>query len=148
MPATGRTAGAQQATADAQAATAQAEQTRQKLEEMTAQVEAAASNIPTGLRVDCPEEESRLATRWHNTSPPRVKPDYAQQTSSTSRTVRPATWSLTAGLSPDGQEQAVHVIPTAGVRYYKTVGIAVVPPRMRMAGNALRLDKEGNIRLT
>lgn len=144
----GATAGAQQATADAQAATAQAEQTRQKLEEMAAQVEAAASNIPTGLRVDCPEEVT-LGNTVAQYVTAKVKPDYAQQN------VLYLSDSAACDVEPDGRIVArragtsrVHVIPTAGVRYYKTVSIAVVPPRMRMAGNALRLDKEGNIRLT
>ena len=42
----------------------------------------------------------------------------------------------------------VHVIPTDGTRFYKTVQVETVAPRIRTAGNAMRLDAQGNIRLT
>ena len=42
----------------------------------------------------------------------------------------------------------VHVVATTNTKIYKTLTVAVVAPRMRMTGAGLRLDKNGNIRLT
>lgn len=42
----------------------------------------------------------------------------------------------------------IHVIPAAAPQYFKTIEIGVVPPRLRLAGNGIRLDGNGNIRLT
>jgi len=42
----------------------------------------------------------------------------------------------------------IHVIPAAAPQYYETINIDVVAPRLRLAGNRLRLDGNGNIRLT
>lgn len=42
----------------------------------------------------------------------------------------------------------VHVVASVKTSLYKTLEIAVVPPRMRTAGTAIRLDGKGNIRLT
>ena len=43
----------------------------------------------------------------------------------------------------------VHVVATTNTKIYKTLTVAVVPPRMRITpGAGLRLDKNGNIRLT
>jgi len=56
---------------------------------------------------------------------------------------------------PDGEivpkaagTSRVHVIPTDGTRFYKTIQVEAVAPRIRIAGTAMRLDKHGNIRLT
>lgn len=140
---------AKQATAEAQAATAQAEQSRQKLEEMATQVEAAASNIPTGLRVDCPEEITIGNTVTQRIAA-KVKPDYAQQN------VLYLSDGVACDVEPDGRivpkragTSRVHVIPTAGVQYYQTKEISMVPPRVRTgADGGIRLDSDGNIRLT
>lgn len=58
-------------------------------------------------------------------------------------------------LTPDGhivplKEGAgtVQVIATANTSVYKTLTIAVVPPRIRLAGDSVRQDNSGNIRLT
>ncbi|WP_435825290.1 hypothetical protein, partial [Paramuribaculum intestinale] len=54
---------------------------------------------------------------------------------------------LAAAPVPDGLR--VHVIPTGGTRFYKTVSVQVVAPVLRLASpGALRLDGAGNIRLT
>lgn len=58
-------------------------------------------------------------------------------------------------ITPDGKitpvaagVSTVHVVCSVKTSIYKTLTIAVVPPRMRLAGNGLRLDGNGNIRLT
>lgn len=143
------TDGAKQAAADAQASAAQAEQTRQKLEEMAEQVEAAASNIPTGLRVEAPEKIT-IGNTVTQRIEAKVKPDYAQQN------VLFLSDGAACEVEPDGRivpkragTSRVHVIPTAGVQHYQTVEIDIVPPRMRTgADGGIRLDSDGNIRLT
>jgi hypothetical protein len=42
----------------------------------------------------------------------------------------------------------VNVVATVKTSIYKTLSIAVVPPRMRLTGTGIRLDGSGNIRLT
>jgi hypothetical protein len=42
----------------------------------------------------------------------------------------------------------VHVIPAAAPQYFKTINIDVVAPCLRLTGGCLRLDGNGNIRLT
>lgn len=42
----------------------------------------------------------------------------------------------------------VNVVATVKTSIYKTLTIAVVPPRIRLTSGGIRLDKDGNIRLT
>ena len=42
----------------------------------------------------------------------------------------------------------VNVVATVKTSIYKTLTIAVVPPRIRLTGGGMRLDGKGNIRLT
>lgn len=58
-------------------------------------------------------------------------------------------------ITPDGKitplavgVTRVNVVATGNTSLYKQLLIAVVPPRMRMAGDSIRLDGNGNIRLT
>lgn len=58
-------------------------------------------------------------------------------------------------ITPDGKitplavgVSRVNVVATGNTSLYKQLHIAVVPPRMRMAGDSIRLDGNGNIRLT
>ena len=58
-------------------------------------------------------------------------------------------------ITPDGKitplaegVSKVNVVATGNTSLYKQLLIAVVPPRMRMAGDSIRLDGNGNIRLT
>lgn len=60
-----------------------------------------------------------------------------------------------ARVTPDGEiiplEQGtahIYAVATGNTSVYKSISIEVVPPRLRLAGDALRLDAEGNIRLT
>lgn len=60
-----------------------------------------------------------------------------------------------ARITPDGEiiplEQGtahIYAVATGNTSVYKSISIEVVPPRLRLAGDALRLDAEGNIRLT
>ena len=58
-------------------------------------------------------------------------------------------------ITPDGKitpvtegVSLVNVVATVDTKIYKSLTIAVVPPRMRMANGCIRLDGNGNIRLT
>ena len=58
-------------------------------------------------------------------------------------------------ITPDGKitplaegVSRVNVVATGNTSLYKQLLIAVVPPRIRMAGESMRLDANGNIRLT
>lgn len=58
-------------------------------------------------------------------------------------------------ITPDGKitplavgVSKVNVVATGNTSLYKQLIIAVVPPRIRMAGEGMRLDGNGNIRLT
>lgn len=58
-------------------------------------------------------------------------------------------------ITPDGVitpvavgVSTVNVVASGNTKLYKQIRIAVVPPRIRMAGNGMRLDAAGNIRLT
>ena len=60
-----------------------------------------------------------------------------------------------ARVTPDGEiiplEQGtahIYAVATGNASVYKSISIEVVPPRLRIAGDALRLDAEGNLRLT
>lgn len=125
-----------------------AEQTRRKLEAMAELVEQAARMVPTGLRVNSPTRIT-LGNGTAQYIRARVKPDYALQN------VIYLTDGTAVKVMPDGRVEAqeagtatVHVIPTAGVEYYKTVRIEVNAPHIRMAGGTFRMDGKGNIRLT
>ena len=58
-------------------------------------------------------------------------------------------------ITPDGKitplavgVSKVNVVATGNTSLYEQLIIAVVPPRIRMAGESMRLDGNGNIRLT
>jgi len=135
----------------AQAAATAAEElaaTRAMLEELTARAEKAARAVPTGLKVEAPARVTigNTVTQYVSAA---VKPDSALQN------VVMLTDGESVKIEPDGRivtvkrgKTRVHVIPTAGVAYYKTVEIEAVMPSLRMAGGGMRLDGGGNIRLT
>lgn len=139
---------AQRATADAEAAAQRAEQERAKLAEVTTLAQVAAANVPTALRVSYPAKVT-LGNGTVQYISAVVKPDYVRQnvlylSDGIACDVEPSGAIVTkrAGIS------RVHVIPTAGTELYKTISIKVENPALRMAGSALRLDADGNIRLT
>ena len=142
------TANARRATADAEAAAQSAEQERTKLAEVTALAEVAAANIPTALRVSYPAKVT-LGNGTTQYVVAVVKPDYVRQN------VLYLSDGIACDVEPSGAIVAkragvsrVHVIPTAGTELYETISIQVENPALRMAGRVLRLDADGNIRLT
>lgn len=145
-------AAAETATAAAQEATAAGERieaTRLVMEEIIARAEVVVAGVPTGLEVTAPAEVT-LGNTAKQYITPTVKPD------SVAQNVIYQVRGTAATVEPDGEIVAaeagtvlVHVIPTEGTKYYKTVTIKVVKPRMRLAAaGAMRFDAAGNIRLT
>lgn len=60
-----------------------------------------------------------------------------------------------ARVTPDGEiipmEQGtahIYAVATGDTSVYRSISIEVIPPRLRVTGDALRLDAEGNLRLT
>ena len=143
---------AKSATDAAAAANAQrelTEQSRQRLEAVADRAELAAAPVPDGLRVDSPAPLT-LGNPVPRYIKARVLPAGALQN------IIYQAFGGAAGVEPDGRilpfrpgTARVHVIPTGGTRFYKTVTVQVVAPALRMAApGALRLDAAGNIRLT
>lgn len=125
------------------------EQTRQHLEAVAARAEQVAAPVPDGLRVVSPAPIT-LGNSVPRFIQARVLPAGALQN------IIFQAFGGAAGVEPDGRilpfrpgVARVHVIPSAGTRFYKTVEVRVVAPALRMAApGALRLDASGNIRLT
>ena len=137
-------------TAGQQAASAaeRLEATCGEMESAIAKAEQVTAGVPTGLKVEAPETVT-LGNPAHQYIKPKVKPDGCGQNVIYQRDGE------SVMIEPNGEIEAravgktrVHVIPTEGTQYYKTIEITVVPPRMRLTGAGVRLDKEGNIRLT
>lgn len=150
------TAGAKVATQNAQAAAVNAqaeqaltEQTRLKLEEVADRAELVAMPVPSGLRVEAPAPVT-IGNPVPRYIEAKVLPYSALQN------IIYQTDGTAAYIEPDGRivprepgTARVHVIPTGGTKYYKTVTLTVVAPRLRLsAPDRLRLDAKGNLRLT
>lgn len=140
---------AQAAAVETQAERTHTEQTRQRLESVADRAEQVAQPIPSGLRVETPAPVT-IGNPVPRYIAAKVLPLSALQN------IIYQTDGTAAYIEPDGRivpkepgTQRVHVIPTGGTRYYKTVCVTVVAPALRLSsGNALRLDASGNIRLT
>lgn len=125
------------------------EQSRRRLEAVADRAELAAAPVPDGLRVDTPAPVT-LGNPVPRYIHARVLPAGTQQN------IVYQAFGGAAGVEPDGRilpfrpgTARVHVIPTGGTRFYKTVTVQVVAPALRMAApGVLRLDGAGNIRLT
>jgi hypothetical protein len=142
------TAYANEAGQQAAAAAERLEATRGEMEIAIARAEQVVQGVPNGLKVEAPETVT-LGNPAKQYIKPRVKPDGCAQN------VIYQTDGQSIEVEPSGEIQAreagstrVHVIPTQGTKYYKTIKIEVVPPRIRLTSGGMRLDKQGNIRLT
>ena len=142
------TAYANEAGQQAAAAAERLEATRGEMEISIARAEQVVQGVPNGLKVEAPETVT-LGNPAKQYIKPRVKPDGCAQN------VIYQTDGQSIEVEPSGEIQAreagstrVHVIPTQGTKYYKTIKIEVVPPRIRLTNGGIRLDKQGNIRLT
>lgn len=142
-------ANAQAAAVETQAERVLTEQSRLRLESVADRAEQAAQPIPTGLRVETP-----APVTVGNPVPRYIAAEVLPL--SALQNIIYQTDGTAAGVEPDGRivpkspgTVRVHVIPTGGTRFYKTVTLTVVAPALRLsAANGLRLDAAGNLRLT
>ena len=132
----------------AAAAAERLEAMRAEMELAMARAEQVVQGVPNGLKVEAPDMVT-LGNPVRQYIKPHVKPDGCAQN------VIYQTDGRSVAIEPDGEIRAreagssrIHVIPTQGTQHYKTINIAVVPPRIRLTSGGMRLDKEGNIRLT
>ena len=133
-----------------QAATAaeNLEATRLQMQQIIARAEVVVQGVPTGLKVQGPAVVT-LGNPARQYVKAKVKPDGVAQN------VIYQTDGSAAFVRPNGEIVAraagsveVNIVPTQGTHLYKTLKVEVVPPRIRMAGTGMRLDKKGNIRFT
>lgn len=142
-------ANAQDAAIATQAERVLTEQSRARLEAVADRAEQVAAPIPDGLRVISPAPVT-LGNNVPQYIRARVLPAGALQN------VIYQAFGGAAGVEPDGRilpfrpgVARVHVIPTLGTMFYKTVEVRVIAPALRIASpGVLRLDAAGNLRLT
>lgn len=142
------TAAAIAAAQRAEAATQATEQQRAQLEALIERAQHVTAGVPTGMDVESPATVT-IGNKVKQYVRGIVRPTSALQN------VIYQTDGKAVDILPDGEIVAkepgtsrVHVIPTDGTRFYKTIQVETVAPRIRTAGTAMRLDKHGNIRLT
>lgn len=142
------TAAAIAAAQRAEAATQATEQQRAILEALIERAQHVTAGVPTGMEVTSPATVT-IGNPVKQYVRGKVLPTSALQN------VLYISDGKAADVLPDGEIVAkqpgtstVQVIPTDGTRFYKTVQVETVAPRIRTAGNAMRLDAQGNIRLT
>ena len=121
---------------------------RTELEQLALRAEAALAEIPTGLRLVYPSEVT-LGNETAQYIRATVLPVSARQNALFLAD------GVALDVAPDGHilpKQAgrsrVYVVPSAGTQHYKTIYVEVVKPVMRLTGDGIRIDANGNIRLT
>lgn len=142
------TAAATAAAQRAEAATQASEQQRAVLEALIERAQHVTAGVPTGMVVESPDTVT-MGNPVKQYVRGRVLPTSALQN------VLYLADGKAVDVLPDGEivpkaigTSTVHVIPTDGTRFYKTIQVEMVAPRIRTAAGAMRLDKHGNIRLT
>lgn len=143
------TAAAIAAAQRAEAATQATEQQRAILEALIERAQHVTAGVPTGMEVEAPATVT-MVNPVKQYVRGRVLPTSALQN------VLYLADGKAVDVLPDGEivpqalgTSRVHVIPTDGTRFYKTIQVEMVAPRIRTtAAGTIRLDKQGNIRLT
>lgn len=133
----------------AEAATQATEQQRAVLEALIDRAQHVTAGVPTGMEVEAPATVT-MGNPVKQYVRGRVLPTSALQN------VLYLADGKAVDVLPDGEivpqaigTSRVHVIPTDGTRFYKTIQVETVAPRIRTtAACTMRLDKQGNIRLT
>ena len=133
----------------AEAATQATEQQRAILEALIERAQHVTAGVPTGMEVEAPATVT-MGNPVKQYVRGRVLPTSALQN------VLYLADGKAVDVLPDGEivpqaigTSRVHVIPTDGTRFYKTIQVETVAPRIRTtAAGTMRLDKQGNIRLT
>lgn len=133
----------------AEAATQATEQQRAVLEALIDRAQHVTAGVPTGMEVEAPATVT-MGNPVKQYVRGRVLPTSALQN------VLYLADGKAVDVLPDGEivpqaigTSRVHVIPTDDTRFYKTIQVEMVAPRIRTtAAGTMRLDKQGNIRLT
>jgi hypothetical protein len=144
-----RLAGVDAATKEANAATQKTEATRALVDNLVSVLSSQNVAAPTRLEIiDCPKEVT-----LGNQQRPRIEAKALPAFGIGSLLFIGGGDVLE--VTPDGRiiplaegMGKVNVVATVKTSIYKTLTIAVVPPRIRLAGGGMRLDGKGNIRLT
>lgn len=139
---------------DAQADAARAEiqrseATRQLVAELAATLSSQNITAPTRIEIDYAPTEVTLAEGVKPKIQARALPQFGFGA------VLFISDNKALAVTPDGVIEPtdvgisrVHVVASVKTSLYKTLEIAVVPPRARLTGGGMRLDCNGNIRLT
>lgn len=144
-----RLAGVDAATKEAKAATQKTEATRALVDNLVGLLSTQNVAAPTRLEItDCPKEVT-----LGNQQRPRIEAKALPAFGIGSLLFIGGDGVLE--VTPDGRIAPlkegvgrVDVVATVNTSIYKTLTIAVVPPRIRLTGGGMRLDGKGNIRLT
>lgn len=144
-----RLAGVDAATKEAKAATQKTEATRALVDNLVGLLSTQNVATPTRLEItDCPKEVT-----LGNQQLPRIEAKALPAFGIGSLLFIGGDGVLE--VTPDGRIAPlkegvgrVNVVATVNTSIYKTLTIAVVPPRIRLTGGCMRLDGKGNIRLT
>lgn len=144
-----RLAGVDAATKEANAATQKTEATRALVDNLVSVLSSQNVAAPTRLEIiDCPKEVT-----LGNQQRPRIEAKALPAFGIGSLLFIGGGDVLE--VTPDGRiiplaegMGKVNVVATVKTSIYKTLTIAVVPPRIRLTSGGMRLDKQGNIRLT
>lgn len=145
-----RLSGVDEAAAAASAEVQRCEATRTLVTELVAALSSQNIAAPTRLAIDYAPTEVTLGNQQLPQIHARALPAYGFGS------VLFISDNKAVEVTPDGKItpvalgiSKVHVVASVKTSIYKTLEIAVVPPRMRLtAGGGLRLDGNGNIRLT
>ena len=145
-----RLAGADEAAQKAAAETQRCEATRLLVAELVEALSSQNIAAPTRLSIDYVPTEVTLGNEQLPQIHARALPAYGFGS------VLFISDNKAVEVTPDGKitpvavgTSKVHVVASVKTSLYETLEIAVVPPRMRLsAAGALRLDGNGNIRLT
>ena len=144
-----RLAGVDAATKEANAATQKTGATRALVDNLVSVLSSQNVAAPTRLEItDCPKEVT-----LGNQQRPRIEAKALPAFGIGSLLFIGGGDALE--VTPDGRiiqlsvgVGKVNVVATVKTSIYKTLTIAVVPPRIRLTGGGMRLDGKGNIRLT
>lgn len=143
------TGNAQQAATAANAERQLLEQSRARLAEVAGRAEAVARPLPSGLRAADP------APLTLGNPVPRYIEAVVLPTSALQNIIYQTAPGASVFVEPDGRVvpmgagvSRVNVIPTNATRLFKSVAVTVVAPSLRLSGSGLRLDADGNLRLT
>lgn len=145
-----RLAGVDAATKEANAATQKTEATRALVDNLVSVLSSQNVAAPTRLEItDCPKEVT-----LGNQQRPRIEAK-ALPAFGIGSLLFIGGGGDALEVTPDGRiiplsvgVGKVNVVATVKTSIYKTLTIAVVPPRIRLTGGGMRLDGKGNIRLT